>query len=221
MTLTELMDISTIIEGNESRDVWFLWKDIVLDSRINKETFLNQLWLKFTNAIPVVTTVSGFKSQSDSFFKKWAYQIGKLLDTQEFEYNPIWNKDGKTHEHRTIERELNREMDRGDDYSEDMERGANGHVENQVSADDSSAYQPHDQSSSTDSINDHISSSRDIGQKDTEGEVTGDDFWRVEQGNIGVTTTQQMINEERALYEFNVINWILKKYGEELFLRVW
>lgn len=38
---------------------------------------------------------------------------------------------------------------------------------------------------------------------------------RIEQGNIGITTTQQMINEEREVDKFNLMDYIIKEFTHE------
>lgn len=40
-------------------------------------------------------------------------------------------------------------------------------------------------------------------------------------GNIGVTTTQQMIEQERAISVFNIFDWIVERIDNELFLGLW
>lgn len=40
-------------------------------------------------------------------------------------------------------------------------------------------------------------------------------------GNIGVTTTQQMIEQERNISLFNIYDWIVEKLDKELFLGIW
>lgn len=213
MNLIDLMEIGTLYD----KGYYFMWQDIVLDARIDKNNFLQEVVNKCGQMYPATQTVASFKMMSEAFFKKWAYQISKLLDTQEFEYNPIWNRDGTIKELRHTNR------DRSETVDEDIDTTTNTTTdstnENTVSAYDSSTYQPYDKDVSHSTRDDSEKIDRD---RDTdENETTVEDFIQTNQGNVGVTTTQSMINEERALYEFNIYDWIIKKYSTECFLRVW
>lgn len=213
MNLVALMEISTLYD----EDYYFIWKDAMLDTRIDKDTLITQILRACSDSYPLYTTVATFKDASDAFFKKWSYQISKLLDTQDFEYNPIWNKDGDIYETRTNDRNRNEKVD--DDFNEQVNENNSSTNENEVSAYNSSSYQPHDKDSRSEDLGRHTDAGRDISTNETE-KVT-EDYHRREQGNIGITTTQQMINEERGLYEFNIYEWVVKKYANELFLNVW
>lgn len=214
MTLTGLMETATMYPN---RTYEYLWQDIDIDARLDKNILIQEILLSCSNSIPYINNVEMFKNASDSFFLKWKYQISKLLDTQEFKYNPIWNKDGVITENHNSERI--REVSVTDDYGETENTTDDSTSEKTVSAYNESDYQPYDKDKYDDTRNKKIESGRDTDthDNDTLGEVTK----RVEQGNIGVTTTQSMIVEERSLYEFNIYEWIVTKYEKELFMRVW
>lgn len=221
MRLMELLDISTIYKN----DWKWLWSNITIDARLNRELLISEIVNKCAQSHVRYSTCATFKAASEAFFLKWNYQIGKLIDTQEFEYNPIWNKDGEIRE----ERELNRIRVEGveDTFEENRNsertENSNSTNENTVSAFNSSSYQPNDKNTSDYGLNsnneENVDSARNIDTNENEGET--EKTKRIEQGNIGVTSTQSLINEERGLYEFNIYDWITKKYHEELFLRVW
>lgn len=218
MNLSDLLQIGTMYqEPNTELDYYWLWKDIVLDSRLDKEVLITSILRELSDSTPIVGTVGGFKTQSDAFFKRWKQQISKLIDTMELEYNPIWNVDGDTWETRDIDRE--RQESVGDDFTRNQTDTDDGTREHQVSADNSSAYQPESYDKTHDGSSTNETTGRDINTNETEG--TADRFHQKRTGNIGVTTTQKMINEERELQEFNIYNWIVNKYNVELFLRVW
>lgn len=215
MNLIGLIEISTMYANND--DYYIMWKDIVLDNRVNKDVLLQEITKECSQMIPISQTVGSFKQLSDQFFKKWQYQITKLMNTQEFEYNPIWNRDGKIVEWRGVER-VREESVTEDVNSKNHEYVDSDHEET-VSAYDSSTYQPYgkDVSHSTRDGSENTDRDRDT----DENESTVENFTQTNQGNVGVTTTQSMIKEERELYEFNIYEWIVKKYAKELFLQVW
>lgn len=112
------------------------------------------------------------KAWSEMEFPVWQH----LYETTQYEYNPIWNKDGVFNE--TVTRDLAAD---GETVHDTM--GFNS---------DKWANSTRDQSSGSDT-----------------GTVTTE---RTETGNIGVTTTQQMIKEEREIAEFNIIRRIIDDF---------
>lgn len=194
-----------------------LWNDIDIDTRINKDILILEIVKNCGGMTPLVNTWESFKMYSDGFFAKWKYQISKLLDTLEFDYNPIWNKDGTTKYIKNTDRERNEE--RTDDYTENNDTSGNSTNENTVSAYDSSSYQPHEKDTNNYSDTKDITSNRDSDTRESEG--IAESYTEIQQGNIGVTTTQAMIKEEQSLYDFNIFTWIVDRYRNELFLRVY
>lgn len=213
MNLMDLVAIGNIY-GYDDKGIW---KDADIDDRINKDILIVEIMKSCASSEPLMNTFQSFKMISDGFFAKWKYQIGKLLDTQEFDYNPIWNKDGTTKYIKSNERDRVENVE--DDYGETNNRNINSTNTNNVSAYDSTTYQPHDQDITSTSDDDTIKSERNRDTKESEG--FAENYTEIQQGNIGVTTTQSMIKEEQSLYEFNIYEWIVNKYRNELFLRVW
>lgn len=215
MNLIDLIEISTLYRSKE--DYFWMWEDIVIDERLDKNVLIGEIVNKCGQMYPLTTTVASFKNMTENFFRKWNYQIGKLIDTQEFEYNPIWNRDGTIKELRNIERAREESVTEDADMKNNTEN--NGRNENSVSAYNTDTYQPNSLDVSNDTRD--FSETFDRDRDTDENETTVESFTQTNQGNVGVTTTQSMINEERALYEFNVYNWIIDKYSKECFLRVW
>lgn len=104
-----------------------------------------------------------------------------LYDTTQYEYNPIWNKDGT--------------------YRELETRDLAGQTVNDVKGYNSGDWSDSDKQDSTDT-----------------GTILRE---RTEQGNIGVTTTQQMIKEEREIADFNVIERIVDDFKMRFCLLVY
>lgn len=55
----------------------------------------------------------------------------------------------------------------------------------------------------------------------TDNRSETESFSHVEQGNIGVTTTQQMINEQREIVTFNVYKYIIDSFKKQFMIAVW
>lgn len=69
----------------------------------------------------------------------------------------------------------------------------------------------------TGSIGDQGSSSESNSSTLSENET----FEHVEQGNIGVTTTQQMIKEQREIVQFNLYKYIIDSFKKHFMITVW
>ncbi len=137
----------------------------------------------------------------------------KLQATVNLEYNPIYNKDGYYEETENTERENSNSTT--DNISATVtDAGTNL---NQVSAFNSNTFENREK--------DSLNNSRTESQTNTgtssgteSGEVTRS---RHEYGNIGVTTTQQMINEEREVVKFNMVNYIIEDFKQRFCILVY
>lgn len=187
ITLIDLLEVYQI--KTQSDDLFSLLRGAEMDERIDKEILYNKILVDLGACTPLFDTTTTFKPFFENFFKERAYNIKELLNTLDYEYNPIWNKDG------TIRREHGNKVE-----SEDS-----GNGERLVSADNSSNYQP--SSKNIDSMSNKRSES---GFEET-----------TEQGNIGVTSTQSLIKEQRDVVEFNIYQWIVDELKKALFLLVY
>lgn len=121
----------------------------------------------------------------------------KLFATLNFDYNPIWNKDGVITETESTTGQLNHTG------------SASGTDEHSVSGYNSSGYVPSDKTD-TDTSNKY--DDRSSGTRHYE---------RKEQGNIGITTTQQMIKEEREIADFDIYQYISDDFMQRFTVMVW
>lgn len=109
----------------------------------------------------------------------------KLYETTQFEYNPIWNKDG------TI-KEMYHDETTGSGNFKHNKTGYNSE-ESELNSEDVT---------------------------ETGGEADGNRT-RTEQGNIGVTSTQELIERERAIWNFNMYDVICNDFKKQYCLMVW
>lgn len=130
-----------------------------------------------------------FKMMSDRWWQRWSPNFLKWLKVMEMEYNPIENYDRNEVFH---------------DESELKQTGTDT-MTGDVSAFDSSSYQPRDKNTDTKNLTDN-----------NESDHTG----RVH-GNIGVTTSQQMIESELALRRNNVYNMMSDCFIKEMLIAVY
>lgn len=204
-----------IMEGLEDKE--YIWSDIALDARLSKDVLISLIIEECSTSIPLYQLPDILKYQTEQFFKMWEYQIGKLIDTQEFEYNPIWNKDGEIKEERHGERD--KEQGYREEGSERSNSTINGTNVNDEAPFNTDNYHTKVRDTSDSKRNDN--SDYDRGSTTNENESNVEVVTRTERGNIGITSTQALITEERNLYNFNVYEWIVQRYSEQLFLGVW
>lgn len=118
-----------------------------------------------------------------------AYKWEKLYNTTLLEYNPIWNVDGTETETHDIGRV---------------------HTKNDYGNSSSTA--------TASQVPDDMTTEKEVGKSETVRNAYSDEettdsrqdvITRVRSGNIGVTKTQDMINDERKVAEFNYIKIIM------------
>lgn len=140
----------------------------------------------------------------------------KLYDSTQFEYNPIWNKDGTYTETRNLANSdtETRNLAKSNLQTRNLASSANTTGTGKVSAYNSSSFENASQDvvlgtgSDTGTVNDAGSDTGTITRGGTDtGTVT-----RRETGNIGVTTTQQMIKEEREVVQFDIYKYIVESF---------
>ncbi len=156
----------------------------------------------------------------------------KIWRTMLYAYNPIWNKDGVITEQRdTTYEKAGTSSDTGSGSSTDTgtvgrSGSSSGSTEHQVTGFDTNTYSPDTRDLTSGSASEtetrNLAGSRSetsSGTTSDEGE-SHDTFRRVEQGNIGVTTTQAMLTEERKL-ALDFYDMIEQAFKREFCLMVW
>ena len=161
----------------------------------------------------------------------------KLYETTQLVYNPIWNKDGTVTEtesrsHIGVDNGSGDESFRSEgsssrNQSDSAERS--GEITQQVSAYDASTFQNREKENNSDetsaSSTEHVIADNEnqTERSDIRDTYDADDrtYERRETGNIGVTTTQQMIQEEREVDQFNIYDYIVQSFKRRFCLLVY
>lgn len=210
----DILDEFVIPEGIE--------KDIVVNNLLVETAELEILY-----ADPdILKSIIGFWSKKE--LPIWV----KLKETTEYEYNPIWNTDreyitiDKTTTTRTENVESNSKTDTDTTYDTDtttsqdrtntLEVAAfnDGLSDSQRNTIDSEGTETTNATSSG-NTNSSLTSNTDgneqvIFEHREEGH-----------GNIGVTTTQKMIKEEREVVKFNIIDFIIDSFKQRFCILVY
>lgn len=189
-----------------------------IDSRIDIDVLTATIISRCGTLLPLHSNIDVFKILSDNWFKRKSYNISKMLDTLEYDYNPIenYNRSDLVHENVNTSNESNTETD----YGSVVESNGNNKEsnENTVSAYNTFTYQPNKK----DEIQSNYNQKQN--QNDSQSIIKNDKYnknnWIVttSKGNIGITTTQKMIASEREINIFNIYEWISLMYEAEFFI---
>lgn len=196
-----------------------------LDSNVVKDNLLME-----TAELELLYTNFGFMRQAiGSWSAKQLPIWNELYATTQYEYNPIWNKDGTIEE--TITRDLatTDDLTITDDLTDEQTRNLAGTNDSTntgyVYGFNSSTDAPADKSvvdqdtTDTGTVTDTHTGTRTHDRDTTDtGTIT---TTRTEQGNIGLTSTQELIRQQRDTVTFNIIDVIIKDFIDRFCLRIY
>lgn len=141
----------------------------------------------------------------------------KLLKTTELEYNPIENYDRT--EEITEHRETGRKTDTSTTMAGSDTTAGESTAAHDVSAENADAYQPDSKDTANDNtvINHNSNTAGQIGEAGTDSFTHNNHT----HGNIGVTTSQQMIEAERDVVRYSLIEEIAADYRDAFCLSIY
>lgn len=186
----------------------FIFKDIVIDSRLNKETVINSIMDYNAEFIPQYPEGCLLQKKIKTWSERIESGVSKMLDALLSDYNPIENAQRveTTHEVTSNNRNDKETRNRNENYDNTSS--------DSVSAYDESGYTPRNQTKEDNNgevtENNSLNSDED-GTRDVEYSL---------HGSIGVITPQDMIEKELKLREFNIYKWIAQDFFNELMLGV-
>ena len=189
---------------------------------IDPDILRSEIMLTAGLLTPLYSEPEVMKAAIKQWFQARAWTFEHLLAIVKSEYSPIENYD-RNESFKRI-RDDNRDINEQLSNSDSTERSVEGDLttENEVSAYNSSSYVDSQKSTVTDGQ--VITTETTYGRTTT----TDDDLHGVESyegrthGNVGVTTNQQMIEQEIALLaHFNIYSWIAKQFTADLMLQVY
>ena len=182
-----------------------LFSKMNLPVGIDKDTLIDNILLRagefevvYSNPFFYQNAIGVWSNKHKRTFEKW-------VDALSIEYNPVENYD-----------RMEEWEDKSNGNSIGETKGTtslNSINENRVSAFDSDLYQP-------DSYNSNTSNGNDESNTKTNSINNSKHVGRVH-GNIGVTTTQQMLESELSLAEWNVYEHITDLFIEEFCIAIY
>ena len=198
-----------------------IFNDLEVPEGMDKDNTIDNILLECAELSLVYTEPvfmrRAIKQWSDKEQKIWE----KLWATENLEYNPIWNVDGTVTEFETIERDKTNDIDRTTSTGEMTSDDVDQTTTDSVTGYNSTAWQDHTKSV----IDSDRDISRSVSGSDNVDESESEDSERSlvtkRTGNIGVTTTQQMIREEREVAQFNTIDYITQSFKKRFCVMVY
>ena len=185
-----------------------LFDNLVLPEGIDKDTLVNNLLLDTVSQEVLYADPDIMKQAIGIWSKKELPVWQRLKDTLDIRgtYNPIYNYDRNeeiTNDHtkNTTESE-NHNMNKGKDTTKVSQGSFNTNDLTQVSQQDNELGSGNDENG------------RDV--------FTGDHTFNAHlYGNIGVTTTQEMIKDELSIDEINILDYIIDSFKNRFILSVY
>lgn len=183
--------------------------ELPVSDHLNKETLVANILSECAELEILYPDPNILKYILKYWSKSRLYTWQKLADTMDYEYNPIWNKDVKDTEY------IKRTKDESTTYTDQASSTTSGTNTNKGVAFNSGSAETReiDESSGNMSSSDN-STTRDAGMNDENREL-------ISQGNQGVTSTQQLIKEEREVSEFSLYDIIISEFKTRFCLLVY
>lgn len=200
------------------------WDSFILNEIVNKTALINYLMLEYGEMSTIDNDSRVFRHRVETFFQTHKWNIDKLAESLEFEYDPIHNS--RWHEKEDWTRDENIDFTRvhDDDWTED------GRTD-ETDTNYVSAY--NDTESREGNIID-VEHHRDVididyDKKGTDDYTTDEDTSEHEEyhqthdewGHKQNNTFQQLIEEERQQAQFNIYKWIGKHFCLECLISIW
>ena len=212
----------------------------------DRATLINNLLMDCAELECIYSNFEFCKAAIGFWSKARLHVWQKLYNTMFFDYNPIWNKDGTITETRTKEYsdEKTGSTESSKTTGSSTEDGIAGSrmlnvttdnttTTNQTAGFNSSSLVNKDKSTvdheyrdteTTGSQRTVTDTGSEEGSSSETGTTTGEEteeYTRVELGNIGVTTTQQMIKEEREVVQFEIDDFIINDFKKQFCILVY
>lgn len=166
-----------------------------------------------------------FYNLNQIWWSKWKFTFNRWLTALAIDYRPLENYD--RHEQVDESRVLNEKHTGGyTNHSSDTSSNSSyddSTSETKTSAFNSSAYEPLNHVTNSDKASGSSNGSSDGNGSDNHTTDNTDDFEHTAyiHGNIGVTTSQQMLTSELDLGYWNLYNRMADIYANEMCVRVW
>ena len=186
-----------------------IFNELVLPEGMDKQLYINNLLMETAEMEVLFSNPATMRSVigiwSSAHLDSWA----KMWNTTKLEYNPIENYDRQedwTDNNKTNSKVQSKDVGTGKNHSTEISKAAGFDSGNLVTSGQND----------NDSNNESTQIGNSEGNSNEELKHTG----RVH-GNIGVTTSQQMIEEERRVADWNMYEYLIDKFKQQFLLLVY
>ena len=197
-----------------------LFESISLPAGMDKDILIKNIMIRGGEFEPLYAEPEFYRFAVGTWFGKWKRTIEKWWAALNLDYNPLenydrredWHDDETNNSSNTTERN---EMTTGQDKTTE---NSSGNTEQTVSAFNASTYQPAEKAlteaaGNVDSLR-LSSTGAKVAENGTDMKMSGHSG-RIH-GNIGVTTSQQMLQSELDIARFNIYEEITDLFLTEL-----
>lgn len=210
----------------------------------NKQDFIGYLLLQAAEMELVYSSAPIMATMITVWSAAHSYEWKQLYNTMLYKYNPIWNKDGLWKETRDLdgknERTANLDTTDTRTYTNltdehtltNLTNTQTGAIEHDVTGFDVNSYSPNTRDNYNQLKNVGTGSEKNVrnGEDKNIEKITGTDKYytedngtitREESGNIGMTMTQEMIQRQREIVQFNLYDYIARQFIHQFCLSVY
>ena len=178
-----------------------IFDGLVLPDGIDKDAVINNILLTCAELEVVYPEFETMKTAIDIWSKSNQYTWQKLYNTTTVEYNPLWNVDADITETDTGSSNLT------------------GNDNRTMNSSDIKSVQGFNESKWVNAEKHDFNGSDDLNRSQTVDNENTRTIRRT--GNIGVTTSQQLLSQERDFVQFNMINYITESFKKRFCLMVY
>lgn len=198
-----------------------LFANLTLPEGIDKEVLTNNILLRGGEFEVLFSDPYTMKEAIGVWSNKWSWTFSKWIKAINIEYNPLENYD-RMETWDESEKGSNKGTTKNSNEGKTTDTGSSsGEMENSVSAFDSSSFSPHDMSVSSNKTDATTSiKASNNGSSESEYSNTATRTGRAH-GNIGVTTSQQMLQSELDIALFNLYDQITDIFLREFVIPVY
>lgn len=210
-----------------------LFDELILPDGVDKENVVVNILMETAEQEVLYPNMIVFKMAIRHWSRKNLPVWEKLKATTEFDYNPIHNYDRTetwedvTNSTRSTNGDETTGRSGSGETSSNANDGGSDTNEQEVSAYDSSSYQPREKNTTQYGHTNHVDENSSLEENGTR--AYNEDEGRNEtvtrqghaEGNIGVTTTQQMIEAEREVVKFNIVDYIVNDFRRRFCLLIY
>lgn len=173
-----------------------LFDGLQVPSGIDKQDIIDEILMQCAELEVLYPAPSIMKRAIEIWSNGNQIKWNKLYETMIVEYNPIWNVDANITDTENITGDVKRAIDRDTDASGNNTKSVKGFNE--------TAWAEAEKNDVTNNENELIN--------ETVDNTTERTYTQRRTGNIGVTTTQQMLEAERQIADFNLIDIIVNSF---------